>query len=123
MLGRTLENVKSMREESADTVMMRPIETRVVLRAPTPAHPHPRQVRNQAKAAKERERKEKENENEVKRRLLTGRRYHASSSYVASATKAMRATSSTTSKSRKNSKRRERRTRIFTRAGPEPSGR
>ena len=124
MLGRTLENVTSMKEENAGTAMMRPIEIHAIVpQAPVLARLHPHQVRNPARAAKERERKAKAKENEAKRLLPTGRRYRASSTYVASATKVMRVISSTTSKSRKNSKRRERRTRIFTRAGPVPSGR
>ena len=124
MLGRTLANVKRMKEENADMVMMRPIEIlAIVHQAPDLAHPPLRQVQDPARVEKERERKAKAKANEARRHLLIGRRHLASSTFVAYVTKVMHVTSSMTSKSRKNSKRRERRTRIFTRAGPVPSGR
>ena len=124
MLGRTLANVINMKEGNAGTAMMRLIETQAIVRlALIPAHLHPHLVQGQARAVKEKGRKEKAKEREAKHRPLTERKYHVTSSYVAYAAKVIRATSNTMSKNRKNSRRKARRTRIFTRAGPEPSGR
>ena len=92
MLRKTPESAKHMKEESAVTVMTKPIETQEIVRlAPVPVHPR----RLLARAVKEKARKEKAKEREAKHRLPTERRYHATSSYVASAAKVIRATSST----------------------------